>query len=159
MKKGILFVCLANICRSPAAEAIFRKMVTEIGMDGNFNIDSAGTGAWYEGEPADKRMQFHARKRGYQITHLARKFNPDEDFDKFDLIFGMDSEIIRSLKLLARNEEDKRKIVRMTHFSKQFNYPVIPDPYGGGEEGFELVMDLLEDACEGLIAYLKQNLP
>jgi protein-tyrosine phosphatase len=156
MLTRILFVCLGNICRSPAAEAIFRKMVSDKDIAEDFIIDSAGTGAWYEGEPADQRMQFHALKRGYQLTHLARKFKPEEDFDKFDLIIGMDNDIIRTLKAQSRNEVERKKILNMTVFNKQYGYSTIPDPFSGGEDGFELVMDLLEDACEGLLVSLKQ---
>jgi protein-tyrosine phosphatase len=151
MKKRILFVCLGNICRSPSAEAVFTSVVEKEGLSGEIEIDSAGTGAWHAGEPADARMQKHARKRGYNLTSIARKFDPSADFDRFDHIIGMDDDNIRDLKTLARNESDLAKIRKMTDFSNLYNYSVIPDPYYGGEEGFELVLDLLEDASEGLL--------
>jgi protein-tyrosine phosphatase len=150
-KKKILFVCKGNICRSPSAEAVFSGMALKKGIIGKFEIDSAGTGAWHEGEPADKRMQKHAIKRGYNLTSIARKFDPDIDFDRFDLIVAMDDENVLSLKKLTRNETDLKKIHKMTDFSKEWSYDEVPDPYYGGDEGFELVLDLLEDACEGLL--------
>lgn len=153
--KRILFVCLGNICRSPGAEAVLKKMAADRNLTIPLGIDSAGTGGWHTGEPADERMQEHALRRGYALTHLARKFNPDVDFDRFDLIIGMDDENIRRLKSLARNENDRKKIRRMTDFSRLFSYTSVPDPYYGGEEGFELVLDLLEDACEGLLDKLE----
>jgi protein-tyrosine phosphatase len=150
MKRNILFVCAGNICRSPAAEAIFFKIVHDRGYGEYFEIDSAGTGGWYVGEPADQRMQQHARKRNYLLTNIGRKFNPDIDFDKFDMIIGMDDEITGILRGLARENKDRKKICKMTDFRKVYDYNSVPDPFYGGEEGFELVLDLLEDACEGL---------
>lgn len=155
MKKRILFVCLGNICRSPSAEAVFKAQVAQAGLSPHFEIDSAGTGAWHVGKPADRRMQQHARKRGYDLTSIARKFDPSVDFDHFDMIIAMDDENVRDLKQLARNEQDQLKISKMTDFSKLYNYKIVPDPYYGGEEGFELVLDLLEDASEGLLEKLK----
>lgn len=149
--KKILFVCLGNICRSPSAEAVFTHKVKEAGLENQYMIDSAGTGGWHVGKPADQRMQKHAEKRGFRLTSLGRQFDPDTDFDEFDLIIAMDDENVNDLKELARNSEDIRKIHKMTDFSKEWRYTEVPDPYYGGEEGFELVLDLLEDACEGLL--------
>ena len=149
--KKILFVCMGNICRSPSAEAVFRELVKKAGLNGRFEIDSAGTGAWHVGEQADRRMQKHAVKRGYNLTSISRKFNPKADFDRFDLIVAMDDENIWALKRMARSESDLRKICKMTDFKQEWNYDEVPDPYYGGEEGFELVLDLLEDACKGLL--------
>jgi protein-tyrosine phosphatase len=150
----VLFVCSGNICRSPAAEAIFSKIVNDNGYVDSFEIDSAGIGGWYAGEPADIRMRKHARKRNYNLTSIARKFDPRTDFDQFDFIIGMDDENISDLRRMARNGEDKGKIFRMTDFRKMFNYHSVPDPYYGGEDGFELVLDLLEDAGLGLFQKL-----
>ena len=150
-KKKILFVCLGNICRSPSAEAVFTAIVEKEGVAENFEIDSAGTGGWHVGRPADKRMQNHAVKRGYNLTSIARQFNPDIDFDRFDMIIAMDDENVLSLKSMARDENDLKKIYKMTDFSKEWKYKEVPDPYYGGEEGFELVLDLLEDATRGLL--------
>jgi protein-tyrosine phosphatase len=153
-KKKILFVCLGNICRSPSAEAVFTGIVKTRGLAKQFEIDSAGTSGWHAGGNADKRMQSHAIKRGYNLTGISRKFNPDKDFEHFDLIIGMDDENIQTLKRKARNKADFQKICKMTDFRKDWDYDEIPDPYYGGDEGFELVLDLLEDSCEGLLEKL-----
>ena len=153
-KKKILFVCLGNICRSPSAEAVFTRVVKIRRLAKQFEIDSAGTHAYHAGESADKRMRAHAKKRGYNLTSISRKFNPNRDFDNFDMIIGMDNENIQVIKRMARNPNDLDKIHKMTDFRKNWNYDEIPDPYYGGEEGFELVLDLLEDSCEGLIEKL-----
>jgi protein-tyrosine phosphatase len=150
-KKKILFVCLGNICRSPSAEAVFRGLVKDAGVEDRFEIDSAGTSAWHAGEPADERMQIHAQKRNYNLTSISRKFDPEVDFDHFDMIIGMDDENFETLKSMARNRDDLHKIYKMTDFRKEWNYTEVPDPYYGGDEGFELVLDLLEDSCEGLL--------
>ena len=157
MKKRILFVCSGNICRSPSAEAIFQNIVANKGLEWQFEIDSAGTGPWHVGEPADNRMRRHARKRGYNLTSIARQFNPAVDFDRFDHIIAMDDENVRSLRSVARNENDLAKISKMTQYSKAFNYKNVPDPYYGGDEGFELVIDLIEDASEGLLEELNRS--
>jgi protein-tyrosine phosphatase len=154
-KKKVLFVCLGNICRSPSAEAVFRGIVKKEGQSDKFEIDSAGTSGWHQGESADKRMQSHAIKRGYNLTSLSRKFNPKTDFDHFDYIIGMDNENTLSLKNMARNQEDLNKIYKITDFRKEWKYDEVPDPYFGGEQGFELVLDLLEDSCTGLLEKLK----
>lgn len=152
-KKKILFVCLGNICRSPSAEAVFRRLVEDKGKGFNFVIDSAGISDWHRGESADKRMQKHAVKRGYNLTSISRPFEM-EDFDKFDMIVAMDHENLFELKRKARNKSDREKLFLMTDFSKKYNYDRVPDPYFGGDEGFELVLDLLEDAGEGLYKFV-----
>ncbi len=156
MKKNILFVCLGNICRSPSAEAVFKHLVEKKGEDGQFFIDSAGTSAWHAGEKADARMRRHAKKRGIELTSISRKFVP-EDFDRFDYIIAMDRENMDEMKRMARNKNDLDKLHMMTDFSQKFNYHEIPDPYYGGDEGFELVLDLLEDANKGLLEHIKSS--
>jgi protein-tyrosine phosphatase len=156
-KKKILFVCQGNICRSPSAEAVFNGIVKMNGSSNGFEVDSAGTSGWHAGEPADKRMQSHAVKRGFHLTSISRKFDPHTDFDHFDMIIGMDDSNIQKLKQLARTASDLDKIYKMTDFSREFNDNEVPDPYYGGEEGFELVLDLLEDACEGLLDKIKST--
>ena len=155
-KKKVLFVCLGNICRSPSAEAVFKHLVEQEGESSRFFIDSAGTSAWHAGEPADARMRRHAKKRNMELTSISRQFVP-EDFDRFDYIIAMDRENMEDLKRLARTKEDLGKLHMMTDFSKKFNYDEIPDPYYGGDEGFELVLDLLEDAGTGLFNHLKST--
>ncbi len=154
-KKKVLFVCLGNICRSPSAEAVFTGIVKKEGLTGKFEIDSAGTSGWHAGETADRRMQKHAIKRGYDLTSISRKFDPHTDYDHFDLIIGMDDQNIEALKSMARNSSDLAKIHKMTDFAKEWNYNEVPDPYYGGDEGFELVLDLLEDSCKGLLEQLQ----
>jgi len=153
-RKKVLFVCLGNICRSPSAEAVFKYLVEQENERNRFFIDSAGTSAWHAGEKADARMRRHAKKRGVELTSISRQFIP-EDFDWFDYIIAMDRDNMEDLKRLARNKKDLDKLHMMTDFSKKFNYDEIPDPYYGGDEGFELVLDLLEDAGTGLFNYLK----
>jgi len=151
-----LFVCLGNICRSPSAEAVFTGIVNKNNAGKNFEIDSAGTSAWHAGEPADRRMQSHAIKRGYNLTSISRKFDPNSDFDHFDMIIGMDDSNMHDLKEMARNTNDLDKLYKMTDFCQTSAYNEVPDPYYGGTDGFELVLDLLEDACEGLLEGLPQ---
>lgn len=153
-KIKVLFVCLGNICRSPSAEAIFRGFVKNKGLAESFEIDSAGTSGYHQGEPADTRMRKHASKRGYTLTSLSRKFSPDTDFDEFDIIIAMDSDNLFELKKMTRSKEDEQKLNLMTDFSAEFDYNYVPDPYYGGDQGFELVIDLLEDASSGLLNHL-----
>lgn len=156
-KTKVLFVCLGNICRSPSAEAIFRGYVEKLKFGDAFEIDSAGTSGYHQGEPADMRMRKHASKRGYQLTSLSRKFDPSTDFDHFDIIIAMDRDNLHGLLQMARSEEDEKKLFLMTDFSSVFDYDYVPDPYYGGDQGFELVIDLLEDASSGLFKHLKQQ--
>jgi len=146
--KSVLFVCLGNICRSPMAEGIFLKILEREHASDRFVVDSAGLIGYHEGELADSRMRFHASKRGYQLTHRSRPIKK-ADMEHFDLIVGMDEQNIRGLKQLASTPEQHAKIFRMTDFCSTFNANHVPDPYYGGDQGFEHVIDLLEDACEG----------
>lgn len=157
MKYRILFVCLGNICRSPSAEAVFNGLVKNIGEEKLFEVDSAGTSAYHKGEFADARMQTHAVKRGYNLTSVSRPFDPFTDWDRFDIIVAMDNDNFADLQKIARNNNDLKKLYKMTDFSKQFSYNEVPDPYYGGSQGFELVLDLLEDAGKGLYEFISNQ--
>jgi len=155
--KQILFVCLGNICRSPSAEAVFNALLEKNGLQDELSCDSAGTLPYHAGEPADYRMKQFAQRRGYQLTSISRPVDRDRDFDRFDYIIGMDRQNVRDLKSKARNENDRNKIFLMTDFCSNSKYDSVPDPYYGGASGFELVLDILEDACDGLIRKLQED--
>lgn len=155
-KVSVLFVCLGNICRSPAAEGIMKKLVTDNHLEESVFVDSAGTSGWHEGELPDTRMRMHGQRRGYDFCSLSRKFRYD-DFELFDYIIVMDDDNYRNVKKLAKTEDDVARIYRMTDFSDKFSHHQVPDPYYGGASGFELVMDLLEDACGNLLNKIKSN--
>lgn len=155
MKIRILFVCLGNICRSPAAEEIFRTLAARDSLSGRIACDSAGTYAGHAGELPDRRMRRAAAARGYELTHRARPLR-EADFDRFDRILVMDDYNYETVHRLAPSRDAARKIYRMTDFcrrSPQCSH--VPDPYYEGREGFERVLDLLEDACEGLLDDLR----
>jgi len=148
-KKTILFVCMGNICRSPMAEGVFKRILHNNRKSDLIKIDSAGLIAYHAGELPDQRMRMHASNRGYHLSHISRPFSVS-DFEKFDLIIGMDDANISGLKNKARSQEHLDKIKKMTDYCTGIDANEVPDPYYGGEAGFEYVIDLLEDACEGL---------
>ncbi|RME55193.1 MAG: low molecular weight phosphotyrosine protein phosphatase [Deltaproteobacteria bacterium] len=147
----ILFVCLGNICRSPAAEAIMKAFIAREGLMETISCDSAGTIDDHRGQPADPRMQRHASRRGYTITSISRPVDPVADFLTFDWIVGMDDQNIHDLRAMDPKGESTHKIFKMTDFCRHHDLPGVPDPYYGGARGFETVLDILEDACEGLL--------
>jgi protein-tyrosine phosphatase len=149
--KKILFVCLGNICRSPAAEGIMKKKSEGMPIE----IDSAGTAGYHIGELPDSRMRTHARKRNYSLDSFARQFDPARDFETFDLIIAMDKSNFRDLRSFDRSGKYHNKIVMMTDFCETMKVNEVPDPYYDGPEGFEHVLDILEDACSGLLKKLK----
>lgn len=152
----ILFICLGNICRSSAAQTIMQHLVDEEGLGEAIELDSAGILSYHQGEPADPRMRAHAARRGYNITHLSRPVTAD-DFRRFDLILGMDDSNIDDLMERCPDVENQRKIGRMTDYCRLKQADHVPDPYYGGAQGFENVLDLLEDACAGLMEELKKE--
>ena len=155
---SLIFVCLGNICRSPAAEGIMKKMIEDEGLSDRISVDSAGTSNWNEGNTPDERMRLHGSKKGYDFDSVARTFR-SSDFDKFDYILVMDNNNYMNVKRLAKSEEDESKIHRMTDFSIDYSdHDHVPDPYYGGDDGFNLVMSLLEDACKGLLNEIKEKL-
>ena len=151
----ILFVCLGNICRSSSAEGVMKHLLEESGLGNEFVVDSAGISSYHQGELPDSRMRAHAIRRGYELTHRSRSVRT-EDFYNFDLIIGMDDRNIDDLKDRAPSPEEWKKIHLMTEYCTRFTHADhVPDPYYGGAEGFEYVLDLLEDACAGLLEHLK----
>ena len=151
----LLFVCLGNICRSPSAEAVMTALVEREGLSDQIQCDSAGTIGYHAGNPADARMQSHAVKRGYDLTSRSRQFDPSIDFDKFDMVIGMDDQNVSDIKTMDSYDSYGDKIYIMTQFCSEHSETEVPDPYYGGEAGFELVLDLLEDACRGLLDNVK----
>jgi protein-tyrosine phosphatase len=148
---------MGNICRSPSGEAVMNELIKREKLEDKIECDSAGTIAHHEGEPADSRMKMHAVKRGYNLTSIARRFR-ESDFRNFDYIIAMDSENYLDLLSFDTEKKYKDKIFMMTSFSKNRNYNEVPDPYFGGPEGFETVLDILEDACQGLLEKIKSDI-
>lgn len=155
--KRILFVCLGNICRSPTAETIMAKTIQDNNLNQSYQVDSCGTAGYHIGEQADPRMRNAAEERGYKITSLARQFNPAEDFENFHTIITMDEHNRSDIQALDSEQRYYEKIHLMTDFNQQLNYPFVPDPYYGGPKGFDLVIDILEDACQGLLHALNKS--
>lgn len=153
--KRVLFVCLGNICRSSAADEIFRQLTIARGLEGEFEIDSAGTYGGHAGDLPDPRMRAAGKKRGYNFTHRSRKVR-SEDFDRFDLLLAMDDSVYESLSRLSPSVEGLQKLERMADYiPAHFGYDYVPDPYYEGADGFELVLDMLEEGCQALLEKLK----
>jgi protein-tyrosine phosphatase len=146
--KSILFVCMGNICRSPAAEGVFRKAVAEAGREAEFEIDSAGTHGYHVGHAPDPRMQAAAKGRGYRLDSVARRLETT-DFHRFDLIVAMDDDNYENIS--AMSPGGRARIVRMCDYCETQQATEVPDPYYGGADGFERVLDILEDACANLL--------
>jgi protein-tyrosine phosphatase len=153
MPTRVLFVCLGNICRSPAAEAAFEHAAAEAGLAGDFVIDSAGTGAWHVGEPADQRMQEAGRRRGIKVTSLARQVS-DEDFRTFDHILAMDMTNLRALRRQAPAEH-RGKIRLFRDLDPHGPGEDVPDPYYGGAAGFDEVLDIVTRTARALLEELR----
>lgn len=149
-KVRVLFVCLGNICRSPAADGIMHAIVEEHDDEARWEIDSAGTGGYHVGDLPDSRMRIHARRRGIELTHICRQVRV-ADFDDFDLIIPMDASNESNLRRIAPTTDLETKIIPMAKFiNMSLRYDYIPDPYYEGAEGFELVLDLLQNGCANL---------
>ncbi len=157
-KVKLLFVCLGNICRSPAAHGIMQDFVDQRGLSNRIYVDSAGVREWHIGDLPDQRMRSHAADRGYDLIHRARQFNPWTDFEKFDYILVMDDENYNDITSMAHNEEERKKVLYLAKFLRHHpGQDIIPDPYYGGRDHFEYVLDLIEDACQGLLDTLDKN--
>ena len=152
MVKKILFVCLGNICRSPAAEGVFCHLIKQRDLQDRFELDSAGTGGWHVGEKADKRMRIAAENRGIKISSIARQIVLD-DFNQFDFILTMDKDNLLNVENLRREVlgSSNTIIKPILSYIQNGTQLDVPDPYYGGEKGFEVVLDLLEVACEALL--------
>lgn len=157
MKKvKVLFVCLGNICRSPTAEGVFRKKVLDAGLQEHIEIDSAGTSGWHIGEPPDKRAIAAAKGRGYDLATLRGRQLVGDDFRIFDYILVMDRENLANSKAIAPSEFSGCLSLLLA-FSSQSRYSEVPDPYYGGDQGFDTVLDLIEDSCDGLLKDIERN--
>lgn len=152
----ILFVCLGNICRSPAAEGLMKHIVKQRGLEHRFYIDSAGTYGGHAGQLPDPRMRRAAAERGYLLDHRAQRFKPAM-FAQFDLIVAMDDNNYYDLQSMTSTLEEEKKIVRMADYCRHYTATHVPDPYYEGADGFQLVLNLLEDACAGLLDDVMKN--
>lgn len=154
---NVIFVCTGNICRSPTAEGILLKMVNDAGLTGRIAVDSAGTHGYHVGEPPDLRAQEAAARRGYDLSRLrARQFHR-EDFQRFDLVLAMDRDNHGILARLAQPSEGHR-LRMMMEYARRFQETEVPDPYYGGPDGFDRVLDMLEDAAHGLLEAIRRGM-
>ena len=153
MQYKLLFVCLGNICRSPSAENIMNHLIEQAGLSDSIICDSAGTSSYHIGSPPDRRMVAAASKRGIPMKGCARQFHK-EDFENFDLILAMDRQNYSDILLLDLAGKYREKVRLMCDFCTRYKLKEVPDPYYGGAEGFNRVIDLLLDACEGLLQYI-----
>lgn len=152
----VLFVCLGNICRSPLAEGVFRGLVREAGLDHVFEIDSAGTSDYHEGDLADPRTIEVARRRGIELTSRSRPVT-EADVERFDYLVVMDASNLRDVRRLADSIRPDARIHRLREFDPEAAGDLdVPDPYYGGEDGFVLVQDIVERACAGLLTHLRE---
>lgn len=145
---SVLFVCLGNICRSPTAEGVLKHLVSENGLEDQIEVHSAGTIGYHEGRPADKRMREAASKRGYELESLSRKIE-SIDLERFSLVIAMDRENLRDIQAL---DDQPVAVVRLLSSYLDDQWPQdVPDPYYGGPQGFEDVLDMLEAACPAIL--------
>jgi len=152
---AVLFVCMGNICRSPTADGVFRHKLKEHGLTDKVTVDSAGTHNFHPGSPPDARSQHHASQRGYDLSTLRARQITASDFEQFDLILAMDWDNLALVQQLCPPQHQK-KVRRMTEFCATLDSAVVPDPYYDGPSAFENVLDLVEDASEGLIHHIKR---
>ena len=153
MTYKLLFVCLGNICRSPSAENIMNQLIEEAGLSAKITCDSAGTSGYHIGAAPDRRMNVAAKKRGLELEGKSRKLKPS-DLQKFDLILAMDRQNYQDIIYLDREGKFEDKVRMMCDFATTKPDREVPDPYYGGADGFDYVIDLLYDACAGLLDYV-----
>jgi len=157
MPVRICFVCLGNICRSPTAEAAMRRLVHAAELAAEIEIDSAGTGAWHVGEPPDTRARAAGKRRGLELRGRARKVVL-EDFERFEYVIAMDRSNLNDLHQLAPNDDAKRKLELLRNYDPEAPRDAeVPDPYYGGGDGFERVIDICEAACRGLLQHIRDR--
>ena len=154
---SVLFVCMGNICRSPTAHGVFRRKVIDEGLVDRIKVDSAGTHNYHPGSPPDARSQVHAEKRGYDLSDLRARQIAEADFEHHGLILVMDWDNLALVQELCPNKH-LGKVRRLTEFCLVHDAPVVPDPYYGGTQGFDHVLDLVEDACNGLLGHVRQKI-
>ncbi|WP_395752016.1 low molecular weight protein-tyrosine-phosphatase [Prosthecobacter sp.] len=154
----LLFVCLGNICRSPAAEGVMRSLIEREGLADRVTIRSAGTGGWHVGKLPDQRMRTAAQNRGYDLSSRARQVTQN-DLRDYDLVLVMDNQNMRDIRTYDLSSQFGSKIRLFCEFCSHHKDREVPDPYYGGEQGFELVLDLLEDGCRGVLAHIRSALP
>ena len=154
---GVLFVCMGNICRSPTAETVFREQVKRAGLERSIRIESAGLGDWHVGQPPDERAIAHGRRRGYDLEPLRARQVQRDDFGRFDWILAMDLRNLRELNAL-RPPGFEGHLGLLLDFAPELGLREVPDPYFGGAEGFEQVLELTEHACAALLAQIRSEL-
>jgi protein-tyrosine phosphatase len=154
---SVLFVCMGNICRSPTADGVFRHKVAQLGLQDIVIVDSAGTHNYHPGSPPDQRSQEHAAMRGYDLSGLRARQIKASDFERFDMILTMDWDNLALVQSVCPCGQ-KNKVRRLTEFCLTLDSPVVPDPFYGGAAAFEHVLDLVEDASDGLIRHLQRRL-
>lgn len=153
----ILFVCLGNICRSPTAHGVFERKLEWAGLDQRVSVESAGTGAWHLGKAPDPRAQAAARTRGYDLSHLRARQAEPSDFDRFDYILAMDQDNLTELQMMMPEDYDGH-LGLFLDFSDYSQVREVPDPYYGEGGGFEQVLDLVEEASDGLLDEIQRRL-
>jgi protein-tyrosine phosphatase len=154
---SVLFVCLGNICRSPTAEGVFRKLIADAGLDGQVRVDSAGTAGYHEGAPPDARAMAAASARGFDLAGIRARRVAAADFEEFDLILAMDEDNLVDLQQVAP-EGARARIMLLLDYAPGNNGRAVPDPYYGGRNGFERVLDLVTEACRGLLEDLRRGI-
>lgn len=152
----VLFVCLGNICRSPAAEAVLQNLVKGANLDTEVEIASAGTSGYHDGGMPDPRMIEHGKRRGYVLDSISQKFIP-EHFEQYDAIITMDRSNYQNVIKQTSDKKLIEKVKPFSHYCCEHSITEVPDPYHGGEEGFEYVFDLMEDGCSEILRRIKEK--